>query len=147
MERAAGATASAGSIRVEVLGPLRLVVDGRVVEVPGPKRRAVLALLARAQGRTVAVDDLIEAVWPSEAPDAARASLHSHLSRLRGHLGPAAARLETVRDGYRLSLPPGGLDAAHASELLARARDVAADDPATAHRLLVEARGLWRARS
>ena len=34
------------AVRVEVLGPLRLFVGDEVVEVPGPKRRAVLALLA-----------------------------------------------------------------------------------------------------
>ncbi len=46
-------------LRVEVLGPLRLVVDGGPVEVRGSKRRAVLALLAFAEGRTVTVDQLV----------------------------------------------------------------------------------------
>ncbi|MDQ4092137.1 MAG: hypothetical protein M3143_01575 [Actinomycetota bacterium] len=42
--------AAAGlAVRVDVLGPLRLVVDGEAVEVRGPKRRAVLALLAVAR--------------------------------------------------------------------------------------------------
>ena len=49
-------------VRVEVLGPLRLVVDGAVVDVPGPKRRAVLALLALATGRTGPVDTLGDAL-------------------------------------------------------------------------------------
>jgi DNA-binding SARP family transcriptional activator len=35
---------------VDLLGPLRLIVAGSPVEVPGPKRRAVLALLAMAGG-------------------------------------------------------------------------------------------------
>lgn len=34
------------ALRVDLLGPLRLVVDGQPVDVPGPKRRALLALLA-----------------------------------------------------------------------------------------------------
>ena len=89
-------------VRVEVLGPLRLVVNGRAVDVRGPKRRAVLALLALAQGRTVPVDTLVDALWPSEVPESGRQALHSHVSRLRGHLGAAAARLETQPDGYRL---------------------------------------------
>ena len=38
------------AVRVDVLGPLRLLVDGRPVEVRGPKRRALLALLALAEG-------------------------------------------------------------------------------------------------
>ena len=43
-----GAGSAPPPVRVEVLGPLRLVVDGATVDVPGPKRRAVLALLALA---------------------------------------------------------------------------------------------------
>src|SRR5688572_23946760 len=101
-------------VRVELLGPLRLAVDGRTVDVRGPKRRAVLALLALAEGRTVSVDTLIDGLWPSEVPESGRQTLHSHVSRLRGHLGPAAGRLETWPDGYRLVLEDGGLDVAQA---------------------------------
>src|SRR3712207_8301986 len=91
-------------VRVEVLGPLRVVVEGRAVDVRGPKRRAVLALLALAEGRTVPVDSLVDALWPAEAPESGRSALHSHVFRLRGHLGAAAGCLETRPDGYRLGL-------------------------------------------
>src|SRR5512144_1872159 len=117
-------------VRVEVLGPLRLVVDGVAVDVRGPKRRAVLALLALAEGRTVAVDSLLDALWPSEAPESGRQALHSHVSRLRGHLGPAASRLETRHDGYGLALGTDDLDVARARALLSTARVRAREDPA-----------------
>ncbi len=97
-----------------MLGPLRLVVDGVAVDVRGPKRRAVLALLALAEGRLVTVDHLVDALWPSEAPESGRAALHSHVFRLRGHLGPAAARLETRQEGYRLALGADDLDVTQA---------------------------------
>ncbi|MFI9542887.1 BTAD domain-containing putative transcriptional regulator [Streptomyces sp. NPDC052016] len=132
------------SVRVEVLGPLRLLVDGAPVDVPGPRRRAVLALLALAEGRTVTVDRLVDALWPSGVPASGRQALHNHVSRLRGHLGPAADRLMTGRDGYRLALTPGELDLARARALLARARETAERDPADACALLREAHGLWR---
>jgi len=122
--------------RVEVLGPLRLVVDGAAVEVPGPKRRAVLALLALAEGRTVTVDHLVDALWPAEPPHAARQALHTHVSRLRAGLGPAAARLQTRQDGYRLDLD---LDVAQARRLLAAARNGGEALP-----LLERAHALWR---
>ncbi|MFF3324129.1 BTAD domain-containing putative transcriptional regulator [Streptomyces sp. NPDC002889] len=128
------------SVRVEVLGPLRLLVDGAPVDVPGPKRRAVLALLALAEGRIVSVDHLVDALWPSEVPESGRQALHNHVSRLRGHLGPAAARLETRHDGYRLALGPDELDVAQARALLATAQR----DPADAFSLLQEAHELWR---
>ncbi|MGW7253543.1 BTAD domain-containing putative transcriptional regulator [Streptomyces sp. NPDC054834] len=132
------------SVRVEVLGPLRLLVDGAAVEVPGPRRRAVLALLALAEGRSVTVDRLVDALWPSGVPASGRQALHNHVSRLRGHLGPAAGRLETRHDGYRLVLRPGELDLARARAMLARAREQARRDPAGACALLREAHVLWR---
>jgi predicted ATPase/DNA-binding SARP family transcriptional activator len=131
-------------LRVEVLGPLRLLVDDKPVDVPGPKRRAVLALLARAEGRAVSVDDLLDALWGSDPPDAAKASLHSHISRLRGHLGPAAARLESMDGAYRLVLDEGSIDSSKARSLLTRARGIATSEPAHACALLREARALWR---
>ena len=72
------------------------------------------------------------------------ASLHSHVFRLRGHLGPAAARLETLQDGYRLALGTGGLDVARARVLLTTARAGVDRDPAGACTLLREAHALWR---
>ena len=110
-------------------GPLRLVVDGAPVEVRGPKRRAVLALLALAGGRAVTADQLVDALWPSAPPESGRAALHSHVSRLRGHLGPGAARLVTVDGGYRLVLGADGLDVARARALLTDARATAKRDP------------------
>ena len=132
------------AVRVEMLGPLRLVVDDEVVEVPGPKRRAVLALLAVAEGRAVATVDLLDALWPGGVPDSARATLQSHVSRLRGHLGSAAVLLEGLTGAYRLRLDEAGsgsTDVAQARALLATARTVG---PGDAHRLLAEARSLWR---
>jgi predicted ATPase/DNA-binding SARP family transcriptional activator len=131
-------------VRVEVLGPLRLVVDGAPVDVPGPKRRAALALLALAEGRTVAVDHLLDALWPSALPESARQALHTHVSRLRTHLGPAASRLQTSHDGYRLDLGTEELDVAQARAVLARSRAIGERDPAAAFVLLREAHGLWR---
>ncbi|MFF5207541.1 BTAD domain-containing putative transcriptional regulator [Streptosporangium sp. NPDC000396] len=123
---------------------MRLVVDGGPVEVPGPKRRAVLALLALAEGRVVTVDRLVDALWPSEVPESGRQALHNHVSRLRGHLGPVAGRLETRRDGYRLDLGRDELDVAQARALLAAGRAAGRRDPAGALVLLREAHGLWR---
>ena len=101
-------------VRIDLLGPLQLTVAGRPVDVPGPRRRAVLALLAVAEGRVVSTDELLDAVWPDEVPDSGRRTLHSHVSRLRGHLGTAAERLSRAGTGYRLALEPHELDAAEA---------------------------------
>lgn len=129
-------------VRVDVLGPLRLTVDGREVAVPGPRRRALLAVLAMAEGRTVPTDDLIAAIWPGEIPDTARATLQSHVSRLRRHLGNAATSLEGgSTGGYRLVLDSDGTDLATARRLHETARRA---DSAAARNTLGEARRLWR---
>ncbi|WP_155341470.1 BTAD domain-containing putative transcriptional regulator [Acrocarpospora corrugata] len=144
------------SVRVEVLGPLRLFVDGAPVDVAGPKRRALLALFAIAEGRLVTVSQLVDALWPSQVPESGRQALHIHVSRLRGHLGPAADRLETRRDGYRLVLGRDELDVAQARATLAMTRTrvhtaarttpnpTAQRDPAEVFSLLREAYQLWR---
>lgn len=131
------------TVRVGLLGPVRLAVGGDDVAVPGPERRAVLAVLALAEGRAVTADHLLDVLWPGEPPDSGRAALHHHLSRLRGHLGPAASRLETLDDGYRLRLADGELDHVRARALLARAR-ATTDEPAAAVELLRTALALWR---
>lgn len=131
------------AVRVDVLGPLRLIVGEETVEVPGPKRRALLALLALHEGRAVPVDDLVDALWPTGVPDASRPSLQSHVSRLRRHLGPAASRLEGLAGAYRLRLDgrASGTDVDRARSLLAAGKRA---DPSDASRLLAEARSLWR---
>ena len=127
-------------VRVDVLGPLRLTVDGHEVAVPGPKRRALLALLATADDRAVPAEDLIDALWPDDPPETARASLQSHVSRLRRHLGDPS-RPEGISGAYRLPLGPAGSDLAAARAMLAAARDAAPSDRLA---LLGDARALWR---
>jgi DNA-binding SARP family transcriptional activator len=108
--------------RGQVLGDLRLLVEGQAVEVPGPKRRALLALPAKAEGRAVAVDHLVDALWPADPPPGARAALHTHVSRLRNHLGAAAERLQMTaaatgsrsRSGRSTRLGRGGCSPAPA---------------------------------
>ena len=134
----------ASTVRVDVLGPLRLVVDGVSIDVRGSKRRALLALLAMAGGRAVTADQLVDALWPSAAPDSGRAALHSQVSRLRGHLGPGAERLITLDGGYRLVLAADGLDVARAHALLTEGRATAQSDPEAARAFLREALALWR---
>src|SRR5688572_19437538 len=97
-------------LEIDVLGPLRLRVDGTPVDVPGPRRRAVLALLAVSAPDVVRADTLVDAIWGDEPPDSARNSMQSQISRLRRHLGPLADRLTRDGPGYRIQLDPGELD-------------------------------------
>ena len=50
-------------LTVDLLGPLRVSVGGRPVELPAGRLRAVLAVLAMSAGRTVPLERLSAAVW------------------------------------------------------------------------------------
>jgi DNA-binding SARP family transcriptional activator len=83
----------------------------------------------------------LDAVWPDEMPDSGRRVLHSLVSRLRGHLGPAAGRLVRDASGYRLEVR-GLVGGASAFDLAADELDVI--DPAVAAGLLEHALSAWR---
>ncbi|WP_205472293.1 BTAD domain-containing putative transcriptional regulator [Nocardioides sp. SYSU D00038] len=130
-------------VRVGVLGPLTLEVDGAPVTVPGPRRRALLALLALAGGRVVGVERLVDALWPETPPDNAVPALYNHVSRLRGHLGAHAGRLERLEHGYRLVLGRDELDS-DAVRRLARLVGAPGTPPQQAASYARAALDLWR---
>ena len=91
-----------------VLGSLRATVDGRPVQLGGPKQRSVLAMLLLAPNRVVSVERLIDGVWGDEPHDKAASTLQVYVSNLRKLLG--AGRLLTERPGYRVVVGPEELD-------------------------------------
>lgn len=98
------------ALTVNVLGPLSLGLENRVVDVPGFRRRALLALLALAGDRGLTTARLVDSLWPDDPPDNATQALYNHISRLRGQLKPMSDRLEKRASGYRLRLEPYELD-------------------------------------
>jgi DNA-binding SARP family transcriptional activator/tetratricopeptide (TPR) repeat protein len=95
---------------VGVLGPLEVRAGGQPVEVAGPIPRRLLALLAARPGRFVPVSALIDGVWGDDPPAAARATLQSHVARLRRSLGGPAA-IAAGPAGYRLAVDAADVDA------------------------------------
>src|SRR5262245_56635293 len=88
-------------LRVEVLGPIRVVDgDGRDVTPDGALQRRLLALLVVRRGHVVSADAAIEALWPTGRPRDPGAALQNHLYRLRREL-PAGV-VESTANGYRL---------------------------------------------
>ncbi|MBV2353905.1 tetratricopeptide repeat protein [Streptomyces sp. J2-1] len=133
--------------RFTVLGPLRAWRGGTELVLGPPKRRGLLAFLLAQPGRSVAVHEIVAALWEDEPPDSAVNVVHRHIGALRRLLEPELpARGESrqlVRDatGYRLDADPDSLDLLR----FRRLRDQAADvEPAEATVLLTEALVLWR---
>jgi DNA-binding SARP family transcriptional activator len=126
-----------------LLGPLELVADGRRVELPAGKPRALLALLLLDANRVVSVDRIVDGLWRERAPATAPKIVQGYVSRLRKLL-PAGV-LETRPPGYLVHVGERELDLRRFEELR---REAAADAAAGRHEeaaeRLREALELWR---
>lgn len=117
----------AAAVEVRLLGPFEVLRGGVVVDVGGPRQRAVLAHLALARGRVVPVERLIDRLWGDDAPASATGTLQSYVSRLRAALEPsrrgaAATVLVSEAPGYALRLVPGAVDLDRFEQLAASGR-------------------------
>jgi DNA-binding SARP family transcriptional activator/Tfp pilus assembly protein PilF/DNA-binding XRE family transcriptional regulator len=97
-------------IRINILGPLELLVDGTPTPVGGHKQAVILGMLALHANEYVPRDELAEYVWGTHRPVEYAALLHSYVARLRKRLTDAAGIMSS-RQRYRLTLPPESLDA------------------------------------
>ncbi|MEU0534795.1 AfsR/SARP family transcriptional regulator [Amycolatopsis tolypomycina] len=125
-----------------VLGAVEATADGAPVDLGSRKQRLVLAVLLLDAGRPVAMDTLVDVLWPDDPPASARNTVQALVSRLRA-VFRAADGPELVTEGpaYVLRADPDTIDAHRFTALARRAR--AADDE-TAVALLDEALALWR---
>lgn len=134
-------------MRFCVLGGLDVRSARGPVALGGRKPRTVLAVLLLNADRTVPVDRLVDAVWPSDAPASAAKNLQTYVWSLRRALNdPADAepRIVTRPDGYQLLLRPGELDLDEFERLSEEGRRLRRTDPGQARTLLREALALWR---
>ncbi|HET9168904.1 MAG TPA: macro domain-containing protein [Actinospica sp.] len=146
-------------IRVSVLGPVQVEVDGSVAKL-SPRALRVLMRLVAAGGRPVGVKQLRWDLWrevdrPHESRNG-RNQVQKGISELRGVFDPARSgaadevlRTEEVYSGperqsaYRLVLGPDNLDAAEFGSLVGEAMHGAV---AAAADRLTQAVALWRGR-
>ncbi|MCG8915742.1 tetratricopeptide repeat protein [Actinokineospora sp. PR83] len=112
-------------MRVQVLGAVRAWSGTDEVNIGSPGRRALLTLLALADGRPLGMDGLIGALWGERSPRSAVNVVHTHVKHLRRVLEPArqpgspARVLVRCGDGYALRLPDEALDLAQFRRLAA----------------------------
>ncbi|MDP4503196.1 AfsR/SARP family transcriptional regulator [Nonomuraea turcica] len=136
------------TVRFGVLGPVTAWDEaGGVVDVKGPRHRAVLARLIVARRRVVPVTRLAGDLWQEEPPPGAVAALRTFVAALRRALEPerpprAAPRLlVTEGPGYALRAAPDAVDAWRFEQAVTAA---AALPPRPALERLEEALGWWR---
>ena len=127
------------NVEVRLLGPLEVVVDGRLLDVRRQKQRALLALLALRAGEVVPTDRLVDELWGDEPPKAAVGSLQNFVSELRKMLGTDL--LVTRSPGYLLDIPRDAVDVHRFERMVREAGHVAPEQRSASLR---EALGLWR---
>ncbi len=136
-------------MELRVLGPVQVHLDGRQVQLPGSRPRAVLGVLALHANRVVPSQRLLELVWGPAPPKTARNSLQGQVSRLRRLLGSDGDqdRLVYREPGYLLRVGPGELDLEEFRRLTDEGRRLlAVGDAGRAAPLLHRALSLWHGR-
>ncbi|MGB3481549.1 MAG: BTAD domain-containing putative transcriptional regulator, partial [Mycobacterium sp.] len=134
-------------IRITLFGPLTVEVAGEVVDLRGPRPRAVLTRLAVAGGAVVSPDRIIDDIWAGEPPPKALGGLQVHISNLRRVLEPERTRrtpariLVSAAPGYALRLPVDAVDTWRFEALLRDAE--ASTEPAARVGLLRAALDCW----
>jgi DNA-binding SARP family transcriptional activator len=101
-------------VRFRIGGPLQIIDDdGRLVEVPGARRQALLGiLLLRAPG-PVSSDQLAYALWGDTPPATARRQIQNDVSSLRRlftEAGAAGPVIVAGPGGYRVPAEAGTVD-------------------------------------
>ncbi|RCV54700.1 AfsR/SARP family transcriptional regulator [Marinitenerispora sediminis] len=133
-------------LRFEILGPLRVQVDGEGAELSAVKPRMLLATLLLQANRMVPLDTIVETLWPERPPASAVANVRTYASALRAALG-GSDRIRAGSAGYAIRVEPAELDLHVFNDLVRQAE--AARERAhheTALGLLHRAMSRWRGR-
>jgi DNA-binding SARP family transcriptional activator/pimeloyl-ACP methyl ester carboxylesterase len=97
-------------VRIDVLGTLRVLVDGAPIAVDGARRRRLLHALVLRRGTPCRSIWLADVLWDGAPRASSAATLQSHVAHLRRLLEPSRTMHEpwrvirTVPDGYALAV-------------------------------------------
>ena len=134
---------SASRMDFRILGPLEVSRGHAPLHMAGGKQRALLAILLLNANRTVAREQIIDALWAEDVPDSAQKMVQIHVSQLRKAL--PEPRLHTRAPGYLLQVGKDELDLTRFERVVADAREALAEgDAPKARELLGDALALWR---
>ena len=130
-------------VRFRVLGAFEAHGPDGPLDLGGPKRRALLALLVLRAGRASSVESIVDALWGAAAPAGAPGTVRTYVSQLRKQLGATAGRapFATGSGGYELVVADD-VDAVEFEQLVM----AGVDEPDLAERVaaLDHALELWR---
>lgn len=115
-------------LRYEVLGPVRLISDDRILRINARKILILLIFLVSNADRIVSIDQIISEIWGDNIPRQAVATVYVYISQLRrildGADGPRV-RIQTAPRGYLLQMGDDEVDAHSFVTQAARGREQA----------------------
>lgn len=94
---ASGSDAGGHRLRISLLGPMKVELDGVPLMIRSRKARGLLAYLLHRQGEDISRETLCSLFWGDRSDPQARASLRQTLSELRRQLGVDAAAAIVAR--------------------------------------------------
>ncbi|MFD7815443.1 BTAD domain-containing putative transcriptional regulator [Streptomyces sp. NPDC059785] len=145
------ASAEENSLRLAILGPLRVWRQGAELHLGPPKQQSVLALLLVQAGQPVPLHHLVDSLWGDDPPERAVNVVHRHVGALRRLLEPGLTQrsdahvLVRAAGGYRLDVGEDAVDLLRFRRLRDAGQEaVESDRPGEAADLLLQALSLRR---
>ncbi|MFI5959002.1 ATP-binding protein [Cryptosporangium sp. NPDC051539] len=141
-------TPSDGTLRLQILGPLRIWRHGVELETGPAQQAALLAVLLARAGRAVGTAELINLIWGDGAPGSAVNTVRRYVGALRRALEPGlpprrdGSYLRRRDDGYVFVAGQGTLDVVDFRARVAAAR--AEPDRTAALESYASALEVWR---
>lgn len=126
--RGSGTPVTASSLRMQILGPMRIWRDGAELDTGPRQQGCLLSLLLAREGRPTSTAQLVDLMWGDAAPASALNTLHKYVSALRRLLEPDLRARETGAyvsrhgNGYLLTAGPNELDLVDFRNFAAAAR-------------------------
>src|SRR5829696_1723087 len=108
-------------LKLQLLGPVEVTLDGRPISLGPKKQRALLAVLALHANKTVSVDRLVDALWGDRPPATARKMVQLYVSQLRRLLREDSAHIVTQGRGYELRIDSNAVDVTSFERLVEQA--------------------------
>ncbi|OSC39873.1 AfsR/SARP family transcriptional regulator [Mycobacterium decipiens] len=130
------------TVEFRLFGGVRVLVDGRRVDIGPARQRCVLAALLVDVNRPVPLHQLVDRIWSDRPPHRARNALAVYVCRLRDLLADAE-EVTISRDlsGYVLTADPLSVDLHRFRSVISQAR--ASVDPHVAAGLFDRALAIW----
>ncbi|MFI6028953.1 AfsR/SARP family transcriptional regulator [Amycolatopsis magusensis] len=125
------------------MGPLEItgVPSGTI---SAGRQRCLLAMLLLEPGQVVPLERIADALWGEDWPDTVRNAVQVVVSRLRRSFAGHPVQILARANGYLIDVPPSRVDLHRFRAWVAKARELAWHDDATAAELFQRALCLWR---